>query len=181
MHDEYFKKKGGVSKRISFNTLIFADVYQLFFNSHITSVNNNICIVFQRKHYTSKKLWKEKITCIKRKMWCGPKKKEWEVSVIHKSFVTSVLALASSAFQLVWIICGLEFSNQWQPKRKEMKTKREKLLLFQIGPSHGRNLCLLEMKLVGLRMWIGISHFGAPCRNKTLTECERFQGAGHRQ
>lgn len=143
-------------KEFPFTPQIFADVYQLFFISHITGVNNNICIVFQRKHYTYKKLWMEKVTCMKGKMWCGPKKKEWEVSVIHKSFVTSVLALASLAFQLVWIIHGLEFSNQWQPKRKEMKTKREKLLLFQIGPSHGRNLCLLEMKLVGLRMWIGI-------------------------
>ena len=122
----------------------------------------------------------EKITCIKGKTWCGPKKKEWEVSVIHKSFVTSVLALASLAFQLVWIIRALEFSNQWQTERREMKTKRAKLLLFQVGPSHGRNSRLLEMRLARLRVWIGISHFGAPWRKRTLFECERFQGVGHR-
>lgn len=49
------KRRGGVLKGISLHTSVFADIYQLFFNSYITNVNNDICIVFQRKHYTYKK------------------------------------------------------------------------------------------------------------------------------
>lgn len=82
-----FFKKGGVSKRISFHTSILTDVYQIFLNSHVTYANNDISIVFQRKHHMCKKLLMEKITHMKGKMWCGPNKKELEVSVIHKSFV----------------------------------------------------------------------------------------------
>lgn len=69
------KKGGCLEKNFLSHLNFFADVYQLFFNSHITNVNINICIVFQRKHYTYKKIMNGKNDIYKREgvVWSNEK------------------------------------------------------------------------------------------------------------